>query len=177
MRQAPGFTLVELLITITVMGILLSLAVVNFSGSLTHARDQDRRTDVAAIAETLEGIYKQGDSGVNYSIDPGTYPTAVQMRDGDIRSEIFKNLSASGRTVTGQDPAPEPDSIIVPGSSDPITFEPSDVNHYAYIPLAVNLSDGSESLCEDVSLECRRFVIRYKVEAGGPTLEIRSRNQ
>ena len=49
-----GFTIVELIITITIMGILLVLAVVNVSGTQAQARDDERKADVESISLNLE---------------------------------------------------------------------------------------------------------------------------
>jgi prepilin-type N-terminal cleavage/methylation domain-containing protein len=55
-----GFTIVELIVTITIMGILLVLAVVAVSSTQLSARDQERAADVEAIKSNLEAIYTNG---------------------------------------------------------------------------------------------------------------------
>lgn len=57
-----GFTIVELIITITIMGILLTLAVVNVNATQVSARDDQRKADVEAIANHLESFYASGAS-------------------------------------------------------------------------------------------------------------------
>ena len=55
-----GFTIVELIITITIMGILLTLAVVNVGSTQLKARDDKRATSVAAIGNYLDSYYTNG---------------------------------------------------------------------------------------------------------------------
>lgn len=49
-----GFTIVELLIVIVVIGILAALVISTFAGAQARARDVQRKTDIKAIAKALE---------------------------------------------------------------------------------------------------------------------------
>lgn len=62
-----GFTIVELLIVIVVIGILTSITVVAYSGIQGRARDSQRLSDLKTIMKALE-IYK---------INNGVYPNSV----------------------------------------------------------------------------------------------------
>lgn len=55
-----GFTIVELIIVITIIGILLTLAVVSLNGSQEKARDDERKADIQSIAQHLEALYTSG---------------------------------------------------------------------------------------------------------------------
>ena len=55
-----GFTIVELIITITIMGILLALAVVNVNGTQVKARDDQRVSSVQTIGNYLDIFYTSG---------------------------------------------------------------------------------------------------------------------
>ena len=50
-----GFTIVELVITITIMGILLTVAIVNLNATQANGRDAERRGDVESLALNIEG--------------------------------------------------------------------------------------------------------------------------
>jgi len=60
-----GFTIIELIIVVTIMGILLTIGVVNLRGSQANGRDAERKVDVDTIALHLETYYTSGvDSSV-----------------------------------------------------------------------------------------------------------------
>ena len=48
-----GFTLVELLLVVTILGILAAVVVVNFTGKGDEARKQATRTSIAAISTAI----------------------------------------------------------------------------------------------------------------------------
>src|SRR5690348_7093470 len=62
-----GFTLVELLIVIAIIGILSTLLMTNFIGVRQRARDAQRKADVRQIQSALE----------LYRADNGSYPAAA----------------------------------------------------------------------------------------------------
>ena len=62
--KQKGFTIVELLIVIVIIGILAAITIVAFNGTQQRGRDAQRKSDVAAITKALELYY----------IDKGEYP-------------------------------------------------------------------------------------------------------
>lgn len=66
LKQA-GFTIVELLIVIVVIGILAAITIVAYNGIQARALDSTRSNDLAAIQKALE-LYKT---------EKGTYPAAT----------------------------------------------------------------------------------------------------
>lgn len=84
MKRARGFTIIELLITLTIMVILLSLAVVNIKSGLAHSRDDKRKTDIGNIARGLEQRYTNGNPVITATtpagiVQAGTYPGLREM--------------------------------------------------------------------------------------------------
>lgn len=61
--KQKGFTIVELLIVIVVIGILAAITIVAYNGVQQRARDAQRKSDLATIAKSLE----------LYNIDKGNY--------------------------------------------------------------------------------------------------------
>ena len=57
---SPAFTIVELVIVITIMGILITLGVINMRSSQANGRDAERKTDIETIAQHLESYYTGG---------------------------------------------------------------------------------------------------------------------
>jgi prepilin-type N-terminal cleavage/methylation domain-containing protein len=74
MKLSRGFTLVELLITVTIMVVLMTLATVGIRSSLVQARDSERTTEVENIARSLEQRYIKGNDAVIYLSTKGVYP-------------------------------------------------------------------------------------------------------
>ncbi len=76
-----GFTLVELLVVITIIAILSTIGITIFSGTQVAARDGKRRADVDAISNALEAHYKDTTSPCNATTgDP--YCTAAAITGG-----------------------------------------------------------------------------------------------
>jgi prepilin-type N-terminal cleavage/methylation domain-containing protein len=81
-KNNRGFTIVELLIVIVVIGILAALVIVTYNGIQQKARDTERKTDVKAIQGHLEA----------YWADNAKYPTLAQANDATFRTNNFKGL-------------------------------------------------------------------------------------
>lgn len=58
-KNAPGFTMIELLIVLAIISILTSVGMVTYSNSLKNARDARRIDDLKNIATYLTFYYKQ----------------------------------------------------------------------------------------------------------------------
>ncbi len=75
-----GFSVVELIIVITIIGILASLATVQILRSEFVARDKERLDDVRSIAINLQDIYESGQiDGVNIASGDPNVTNAVSM--------------------------------------------------------------------------------------------------
>jgi len=64
-QKQPGFTIVELLIVIVVIGILAAITIVAFNGVQDKAKFAQKRSDVAALQKYVE----------MYKAENGTYPS------------------------------------------------------------------------------------------------------
>ena len=109
-KRQSGFTIVELLIVIVVIGILATLVIVTFSGIQQKARDTKRKTDINAIDSHVEAYYANG----------GNYPTLAAVNDATWRSTNMKGLDPNAL----QDPK---------GSAQTLASAPA-ANAYAYEP-------------------------------------------
>jgi prepilin-type N-terminal cleavage/methylation domain-containing protein len=81
-KSKAGFTIVELLIVIVVIGILATLVIVTFSGIQQKGRDTQRKTDINALQSHVESYYAQN----------GFYPSFGQLSDPAWRSTNLKGL-------------------------------------------------------------------------------------
>lgn len=63
-KESKGFTIVELLIVIVVIGILAAISIIAYNNVQQKARDSQRAQDIKTIAKALEMYY----------LDHGSYP-------------------------------------------------------------------------------------------------------
>lgn len=72
-----GFTLIELIIVMTIIGILLSIAVPSYRNSIVQAKEAVLRED----------LYRFRDAIDHYHADKGKYPASLQtlVEDGYLR--------------------------------------------------------------------------------------------
>jgi prepilin-type N-terminal cleavage/methylation domain-containing protein len=103
MKNMSGFTIVELLIVIIVIGILATITTVALSGVQARANDSSRLSDVASVKKALS-LYKT---------DNGSFP-ATQPNPGNSSFEIstdpgfLGSLSNYTASETFKDPANTP---------------------------------------------------------------------
>lgn len=55
--RKAGFTLIELMVVVAIIGILMAAGIITFSSAQRNARDAKRRADVDAIAKAFEQYY------------------------------------------------------------------------------------------------------------------------
>jgi general secretion pathway protein G len=67
-RQAQGFTLIELMIVIVILGILSTLVILNIAGAPDEARVTKAKTDIQTLQSAL----------ILYKVKNGFYPTTEQ---------------------------------------------------------------------------------------------------
>lgn len=83
-RKQSGFTIVELLIVIVVIGILAALVVTTFSGVQRKARNTERETDIKAVHGQLEAYFAD--------LGEGSYPQLAELNSATWRSTNMKGL-------------------------------------------------------------------------------------
>jgi len=137
-KLQKGFTIVELLIVIVVIGILATLVIVTFTGIQQKARNTKRNTDINAINSHLEAFYAQN----------GYYPTLAHMNDGTWRTTNMKGL----------DPAALKDPK---GSAQTLVASPA-ANSYAYA-----VTDDANASCAADESTCSKYTLTATLEGGG----------
>jgi prepilin-type N-terminal cleavage/methylation domain-containing protein len=195
MERRAGFTLIELLITITIMVVLLTLSVVSLRANQAYARDEERKSDVAVIAQQLETYYRAGSdeatalptirlasaspsrhtaqlavwppSGSN-DYKPGEYPPTEFMNDETEIRETLRDIDP--KVLRAPNIASTAPISLVNATS---ASEPSpSVDEYIYQPL-----DANGTLCQSSLTECRKFNIFYKLENDTTVQKVMSKNQ
>lgn len=79
-----GFTLVELLVVIGLLGILSAVGLASYTASMRNSRDARRKTDLETIRQALE-MYKS---------DNGSYPAGAGNTETTIKATLSSYISA-----------------------------------------------------------------------------------
>ena len=138
LKKQKGFTIVELLIVIVVIGILATLVIVTFAGIQQKARNTARQTDINALASHVEAFYAQN----------GYYPTRTHVNDATWRSTNMKGL--------------DPESLKDPKGSASTLAATASATAYGYAVL-----DDSDADCSADETTCTQFALTANLEGGG----------
>ena len=136
-KKQQGFTIVELLIVIVVIGILAALVITTYTGIQAKARNSNRQTDVNSVQTQLEAYFAQN----------GHYPSLADMNSSSWRTTNMKSLDADAL----QDPQ---------GSAQTLVASPA-AKSYAY---AVTNSSGTS--CESDDTTCAQYTLTATLEGG-----------
>lgn len=132
-----GFTIVELLIVIVVIGILAALVIVTYNGIQQKARDTERKTDVKAIQGHLEA----------YWADNAKYPTLTDANSSTFRTANFKGLDPAAFA----DPKDAGSQQLCPAAA---------ANCYGYAVTPANCDNASNG-------DCTNYTLTADLESGG----------
>lgn len=138
-RKQSGFTIVELLIVIVVIGILAAIVITTFTGVQKKGRDADRKSDINAIYSQLEVYFAQ----------EGKYPTLAQLQDDDFRNDNMKGLSNDAITAPGQTVDAD-GTLVATGAA---------TGNYQYVATPAD--------CNNTTTDCTGFTLTSTLEAGG----------
>ncbi|HSX17843.1 MAG TPA: type II secretion system protein [Candidatus Saccharimonadales bacterium] len=144
-RKSSGFTIVELLIVIVVIGILAALVIVTYNGIQQKARDTERKTDINAQHGQVEA----------YQAENGKYPTLGNMQD---RSWVQTNLKGLDLAAL-QDPKWSASIACKDSNNLAVDHGSVLVDCYAYVP--------APSGCDNSATDCTSYVLTASLEAGG----------
>jgi prepilin-type N-terminal cleavage/methylation domain-containing protein len=164
--RTRGFTIVEIIVTITIMGILLTLAVVGVGATQQQARDNERVADVEAFAAHLESFYRTGkdsNSRLNRYPSTGLIDSGVSSITTNLRDIDLKSVMAPGVT--------DPLVTLKIASTNSLSQTPTK-DEYIYQPL-----QGDGTLCTGSSQDCRKYYIYYFLEGDSTVHVYSSKNQ
>ncbi len=142
-NKSKGFTIVELLIVIVVIGILATLVIVTFTGIQQKARDSKRKTDVGAVQAALESYYSSNN----------TYPTLANLQDSTWLKTNLKGFDPSAL----QDPK---------GASTSTVGATASSTQYGYVVTADTGTVDTPVTCDAAATPCTNFKITADLETG-----------
>jgi len=104
--KSKGFTFIEMLVVITIIGVLASIGVVNFKVANQKARDGRRQGDLQQIRAALElyrtdqNVYPDALPIVGGSLAAGVPPTTyISNRPGDPLNPTYTYYYSSNGTI------------------------------------------------------------------------------
>jgi prepilin-type N-terminal cleavage/methylation domain-containing protein len=83
LHDRHGFTLMELLIVISLIGMLLAVGYTNWATQIKRANDARKKGNIYRMKQVLE----------NYVNDHGCYPAVAQMQSCDGQNTLFINYN------------------------------------------------------------------------------------
>ncbi len=141
-KQQRGFTTIELVLVIVIIGILSALVVTTRSGVQQNERNAERQRDIKELRNGLESYFTQANQ----------YPTIENLNDSRWRSTQLKSIEAN---VFG-----DPSATNVSASSV-LANKPAQ-NSYAY---AVTSASGAP--CGTPKDPCTQYTLTATLEGGG----------
>jgi prepilin-type N-terminal cleavage/methylation domain-containing protein len=136
-RKQSGFTIIELLIVIIVIGILATLVITTFSGIQRNARNRTREADLNALHSQVEFYYGQN----------GKYPALAEMNDAAFREANLKGLDDGALS----DPQDTVGNVLVAAPQ---------AGAYAYAATPANCDNGAGG-------DCAAYTLTATYEGGG----------
>lgn len=136
-KHNKGFTIVELLIVIVVIGILALLVITTYSGIQAKARNAKRQSDIAALQTQLEAFYSQN----------GYYPSRTDMNTGSFLTANMKSLDQEA-LVDPSNPTQSKTLVAAPAAKS-----------YAYA-----VTDSSGNSCESQDTNCAEYTLTATYE-------------
>lgn len=138
LTSQSGFTVIELVLVIIIIGILLALIISTRAGVQQNERNTERQRDVKELRDVLEAYYSQHNQ----------YPTLANMNDGKWRSTNMKALEA--------------DVLKDPSSNDGKLADKPAKNIYAY-----SVTSASGTTCDNTKSPCTQYTLTATLEGGG----------
>lgn len=149
-KRNQGFTIVELLIVIVVIGILALLVITTYSGIQAKARNSKRQTDIQSIQTQLEAFFSQN----------GYYPSLADLNSSSWLGTNMKSLDQNA-LIDPSNPTNSKTLLAAPAAKS-----------YSY---DVKQSDGTTS-CETDDTTCAKYTLTstYEGSVNGSTTYVKS---
>ncbi len=139
-KKQSGFTIIELLIVIVVIGILAAIVITTYSGITVKQRNQKRQTDIQSIQTQLEAFFSQN----------GFYPALKDINNAAWRTKDMPNLD-SGNMV-------DPSAVNQNAATVTLAKAPAP-KVFAY-----QVTDSNGNPCEKDDTNCAKYTLTATFE-------------
>jgi prepilin-type N-terminal cleavage/methylation domain-containing protein len=155
MKTKSAFTIVELLVVVSIITILSAVTIFAYSGSQKDARDSARKGTATVISEALEKYYDKN----------GEYPSVVSLVNSSVSGQAAADKLGVALDDLGMPRLPA-------GTTNPLTStNPPTNDNITYIAT----SDVNNTSCQTSPTGgCDQFTLKY-IEESGQTITIASR--
>jgi type II secretion system protein H len=139
-RRAAGFTLLELLIVVIMIGVIVTLAVPSIATQMRDRRMNQAAHQVSLIYRQARALAMGRGSAVLVHFDAGTSPRGrFDMRESqDVEPTHCLSLPASSCSQADWNAASTANRLVT-------TFDPSNLDVYSNVQLKVFLPNGSDA--------------------------------
>lgn len=151
----PGFTLVEVLVTVMAIAILAGIVVSSDRGFLERSRDVQRKNDISNISRALERYYR-----TNATVSGPTYPATSAGASGVAAIVDNSDFTNAPNQTTN--------SVVIAATNS--TTQAPTVDQYMYQPLT-----SAGALC--TSAPCVKYKMYYRQESDQTVVSIDSVRQ
>jgi prepilin-type N-terminal cleavage/methylation domain-containing protein len=144
-RKQQGFTVIELIVVLVVIGILASLIVFSYNGVRSRDRDALRQSDIDTLQSQLEVFYAEN----------SRYPTLSQLNNSEWLAENMPDLNLE----TIKDPSWTDTTGCTNQNGEPKLAESPTVNCYAYNP-----TSAAGEACDNNKAPCAHYTLTASLE-------------
>ena len=144
-KRDQGFTIVELLIVIVVIGILALLVITTYSGIQAKARNAKRGSDIKSLQTQIEAFFSQN----------GYYPSQTDLNDTKSGGWVATNMKSLDVNAV-VDPS-EDNSCLAAGSCLKSGTPAAKAYYY-------NVTDSSGNSCETTDTNCAKYTLTATYE-------------
>ncbi len=150
-KRNQGFTIVELLIVIVVIGILALLVITTYSGIQQKARNSKRQTDVQSLQTQLEAFFSQN----------GYYPSRTDMNTGTWLATNMKSLDQNALIDPSNPSSPPSKTLLASPAAKSYSYE---------------VTNSSDTSCEADDTTCAKYTLTgtYEGTVNGSTTYTKS---
>ena len=127
-KRQRGFSNFELLIVVVIIGILLAVIFMEFSGVQQKSRDSERKNDIDGLNVQVQ----------IYQAEKGVYPTLAELNNPSFRKANLKTL--------------DPANLQDPKGKNQILVAIPQPKAYAYQPAPAGCDNAAHGACTGYSL-------------------------